>query len=187
MLDTEPNPVPAPLRQKLAILAVSIPVPQHWVPERCSQKLVQSLVPVLHLMKTTDYFQDIDFSVWGRENKPARLPNKPRPAGSSEPDAVKKRRKLSPEKRSTQEVETGGDGDPPSSGVASPVFYVKFNFRRPKRKRQDSVVSVELQDLESQDASPSPSPTPSPSPSASPSKLEAGVDSGDEANEERSE
>jgi hypothetical protein len=141
-------------------------------------------------MKTSiiDYFQDIDFSVWGRENKPARLPNKPRPAGS-EPSAVKKRRKLSPEKRSAEEVKTdAAGGDPPSGGVAaSPVFYVKFNFRRPKRKRQDSVVSVELQDWESQDASPSPSPSPTPSPSASPSKLEAVVESGDEANEERSE
>jgi hypothetical protein len=186
MLDPEPNLVP--LRQKVA---VPIPVPQHRVPERCSQKLVQSLVPVLQLMTTSiiDYFQDIDFSVWGRENKPARLPNKPRPTGS-EPAAVKKRRKLSPEKRSAQEVNTdaAGGGDPPSGGVAaSPVFYVKFNFRRPKRKRQDSVVSVELQDVESQDASPTPSPSASPSPSPSPSKLEAGVDSGDEANEERSE
>jgi hypothetical protein len=142
-------------------------------------------------MKTSiiDYFQDIDFSVWGRENKPARLPNKPRPAGSSEPAAAKKRRKLSPEKRSAQEVKTAAGDDPPSGVAASPVFYVKFNFRRPKRKRQDSVVSVELQDLESQDATPSPSPSPSPtpSPSASPSKLEAVVESGDEANEERSE
>jgi hypothetical protein len=49
MLDPEPNP--DPLRQKIP--AFPIPVPQHWVPERCSQKLVQSLVPVLQLMKTS--------------------------------------------------------------------------------------------------------------------------------------
>jgi len=109
-------------------------------------------------------FQDIDFTIWGRENKPARLPSKPRPAGS---EPAEKRRKLSPEQRAAAQLKAAvhAPGSVATDVAAPPVFYVKFNFRRPKRKRQDSEVSVDLQELEGESCTPSPSSSPSSTPS----------------------
>jgi hypothetical protein len=92
-------------------------------------------------MKNKYIIQDIDFSVWGRDKKPVRTPSKhrsPRPAKDN--GATKEHRGPAAKKRAAQQLEND------NSTAASQLVIVKFNFRRPKRKRQNSVVSVDLED-----------------------------------------
>lgn len=97
----------------------------------------------------------IDFTVWGRDNKPARVAAKPKSPGSSA-ISEEKRRKLLFKKAAA----AASPSNELANGCSATVLYVKFNFRRraKPRERLDSVVSVDLSD--DLDASYSAAPSP---------------------------
>ena len=101
------------------------------------------------------FFQDIDFTIWGAGNKPPRVSSgKPRSSGDGQKKsdhATEKRRKLLPKKRDAQEL-MATDNNSPTNNASAQVVYVKFNFRRPRRRRQDSdAVSVDLSEFDERD------------------------------------
>lgn len=89
--------------------------------------------------------QDIDFTIWGRGVKPQRSPTKPRSAGpgseDSQPDGGRKKTKRVRLPTDNEESQLAT-----SSAGCGEAFYVKFKFRPPKRSRQNSEVSVDLEE-----------------------------------------